>query len=290
MEEIQTENNSFFAKRSDVETILVTTFQTYKKLFLPLFLYSFVGLLLIQSLLFVTGFSEFFQNLNPREMEDPAMISNFMRQMIWVVLISLVAYSLLNVTLLNYVERYGRNQSLLVTTVLGEAARKYFLHFLFFILLATVMIVLGTMIGIIAIIVGAFVAALYLGTVLIPGGGIIVAEHTNAFETIGRAFQLTHKNFWVAVGSVVLYLLIMLLISLVLSAIIMIPFVIIFFQSVGAGDMSFAEMFQPANYNIGAGMILLNAVTGAITYPITAIFSVVLYHALAYHEQEVKAH
>lgn len=290
MEEIQTENNSFFAKRSDVETILVTTFQTYKKLFLPLFLYSFVGLLLIQSLLFVTGFSEFFQNLNPREMEDPAMISNFMRQMIWVVLISLVAYSLLNVTLLNYVERYGRNQSLLVTTVLGEAARKYFLHFLFFILLATVMIVLGTMIGIIAIIVGAFVAALYLGTVLIPGGGIIVAEHTNAFETIGRAFQLTHKNFWVAVGSVVLYLLIMLLISLVLSAIIMIPFVIIFFQSVGAGDMSFTEMFQPANYNIGAGMILLNAVTGAITYPITAIFSVVLYHALAYHEQEVKAH
>lgn len=290
MEEIQTENNSFFAKRSDVETILVTTFQTYKKLFLPLFLYSFVGLLLIQSLLFVTGFSEFFQNLNPREMEDPAMISNFMRQMIWVVLISLVAYSLLNVTLLNYVERYGRNQSLLVTTVLGEAARKYFLHFLFFILLATVMIVLGTMIGIIAIIVGAFVAALYLGTVLIPGGGIIVAEQTNAFETIGRAFQLTHKNFWVAVGSVVLYLLIMLLISLVLSAIIMIPFVIIFFQSVGAGDMSFAEMFQPANYNIGAGMILLNAVTGAITYPITAIFSVVLYHALAYHEQEVKAH
>ncbi len=287
MEDIQTNNAHLFYKRSDVETIIVTTFQTYKKLFLPLFLYSFVGLLLIQALLFVTGFTGFFQNLDPQAMESPAMISNFLRQMLWVILISLVAYAVLNVTLLTYIERYGRNQSLAVTTVLGEGVRKYFLHFLFFIVLATIMIAFGVMIGVFAIIIGAFVAALYLGTVLMSGGGVIVAENTNAFETIGRCFQLTHKNFWVAVGAMVLYILIMILISLILSAIIMIPFVFIFFQSVTSGDMSFAEMFQPATYGLGAGMILLNAVTGAITYPLAAIFSMALYYALAYNEQEV---
>lgn len=286
MEEIQHDTSHVFYKRSDVETIIVTTFQTYKKLFLPLFLYSFIGLLLIQALLYATGFTDFFQNLEPQSMENPERISDFFRQMLWVILMSFVAYSVLNVSLLTYIERYGRNKSLAVTTVIGEGVRKYFLHFLFFIFLGTILVILGTMLGVVAIIIGSLVVALYLGTVLISGGGVIVAENTNAFEAIGRCFQLTHRNFWVAVGAMVLYILIMILISLILSAIIMIPFVIVFFQSVTSGDMSFTELWQPANYGLGAGMILLNAVTGAITYPITAIFSMALYYALVYHEQE----
>lgn len=287
MEEIQlTETHSFY-QRSDVEGIITRTFTTYKKLFLPLFLYSFIGLLLIQGFLYFTGFSEYFQNLAPEQVQNPAFMAGVFKKVLWVVLISFVAYALLNVLLLTYIERYGRNQSLSVQTVVSEGMKNYFLHFLFFLFLATIIITVGSMIGIFALIIGAFVVALYLGTVFLSGGGILVAEKTNAFETIGRAFQLTHKNFWVALGAVVLLMLIMILISLILSAIMMIPFAIIFFQSVTSGDMSFTEIFQPSSYGLGAGMILINSLTGAITYPLTAIFSMVLYYALSFHEQEV---
>ena len=154
---------------------------------------------------------------------------------------------------------------------------------IFFLILSAIILIAGIFIGLIAVIVGSLVAVAYLGTVMMSGGAVIVAEEKNAIETIGRIFSLTHKDFWSALGVVVLFVLIMLLISLVLSAIIAIPVIIMFFGNLNDSG-SILEALNLKMYDLGIWVVILNSIVSALTYPLYAILSVVLYFKLKYSE------
>ena len=68
----------------------------------------------------------------------------------------------------------------------------------------------------------------------------------------------------------------MILISIVLSAVVAIPVVIMFFDKLGETGSIF-EAFNLKLYDIGIWSAIINSFVSALIYPLYAIFSLVLY-------------
>ncbi len=273
--------NSWY-KKLDVDNVISDTFTLYLKNFKTLFIAGFIGIFLIQFGLFEIGIYDLYQNIDPQALAGN--LSPFFSQMLLLLGLSILMYALINAFMINYVFKATTpGEKMSISTILKETVSKYWIHMVFFLILAFLILMVSIVMGTFVFIIGAFIALIYMGTVLLPGGAIIVTEKKNALETIGRTFLLVHKTFWPAVGATVLYALIMIFISLVLSALVAIPFVIFFFGSLGDGQ-SFMDAFNPSNLNIGIWAVLINSVTAALTYPITAIFSFLIYMKLKYDE------
>ena len=56
----------------------------------------------------------------------------------------------------------------------------------------------------------------------------MMIEDNSIIHTITRTFSLTHRNFWSNIGWVAVFIIIMIVISVILSAIILIPFTGVF--------------------------------------------------------------
>ena len=268
-----------------VDSVLSNIFNIYFKKFVVLFIYSFVAVFIIQMILYRLGFWDLYK----MSMSDPNEILNvyskLMRKIGIVSVSSVIIYGFLNSFLVNYLIKSDLDPKVHVGDILGESIRKYSIHMIFFLILSTLILIAGAFLGIIALIIGSFFAMIYLGTVLITGGTIIVAEEKNAIETLRRTFVLTHKDFWSSLGVVVLFMLIMILVSIVLSAVMSIPFVVMAidnWQETG----SMRELFNTQIYDIGIWSVVLNSLVSAVTYPLFAILSVVLYFKLRFIEDQ----
>lgn len=281
---IDIKNHSLF-KDMEVDSVLTNVFRIYLKKFVTLFIYSFVAVFLMQLVFYQLGFWEMYK-VSFTDTEDFLRIySQLMGKIAIVSVTSIVIYGVLNSFLVNYLIKGDLDPSLSSGEIFGESVKKYAIHMIFFLILSTLILIAGMFVGIIAFIIGMFFALIYLGTVLIPGGTIVVAEDKNAIEAIGRTFKLVHKDFWPVLGSLVLFVLIMILISLVLTAVMAIPFVISFIDNWGEVE-NVAEMFNTNFYDIGIWSVILNSLVSAATYPLYAIISVVLYFKLIYKENK----
>ena len=270
-------------KPMEVDSVLSNIFNIYFKKFGVLFIYSFVAAFIIQMTFYKIGFLELTKLTDPEDLIK--MIFEMRKEILIGSIVYFMIYGSLISFLVNYLIKSDIDSKTHVGDILGESVRKYSIHMIFFLILSTLILIAGAFLGIIALIIGSFFAMIYLGTVLITGGTIIVVEEKNAIDVIGRTFILAHKDFWSALGSVVLFVLIMLLISIVMSAIISIPFVIMFFDNWHETG-SIRDLFNMQMYDIGIWSVVLNSLVSAITYPLNAILSVVLYFKLKYTEDQ----
>lgn len=272
-------------KSMEVDSVLSNIFNIYLKKFLVMFIYSFVAVFIVQMVLYHLGFWELYKVT----LSDPNEILNvypeLMRKIGVVSVSSVIMYGVLNAFLMNYLIKSDLDPEIHAWDIFIESVRKYSVHMIFFLILSTLILVAGAFLGIIVLIIGSFLAMIYLGTVLIAGGPIIVAEEKNAIEAIGRTFTLTHKDFWSTLGAVVLFVMVMILISIVMTAIIAIPFVIIFIDNWSESG-SIRDLFSTQLYDIGIWSVVLNSLVSAVTYPLYAILSVVLYIKLKFKEDE----
>ena len=272
-------------KDMEVDSVLSNVFNIYFKKFVILFMYSFVAVFIIQLIFYQLGFWELYKVSFSDPEEILSVYSKLMGKIAIVSVSSIVVYGFLNAFLVNYLIKNDIEPSLSAGEIFIESVKKHAIHMIFFLILSTLILIAGMFIGIIVLIIGSLIAMIYLGTVLIPGGTIIVAENKNAIEAIGRTFTLTHKDFWSVLGSLVLFVLIMLLVSIVLGAIMAIPFVIMFIDNWGEVG-NFTELFNTKFYDIGIWSVVLNSVVSAVTYPLYAAISVVLYFKLIYVENK----
>jgi hypothetical protein len=102
---------------------------------------------------------------------------------------------------------------------------------------------------------------------------VMMIENRTMGDTLSRIFTLGHRRFWTNMGFVALFTIILLIISLVLSAIVMIPFSGGFLKSIlnpeSAGEVT--ELVKRPSY------LILGAVSSALTMPLFPIFSLILY-------------
>ncbi len=270
-------------KPMEVDSVLSNILNIYFKKFGVLFIYSFVAAFIIQMTFYKIGFLELTKLTDPEDLIK--MIFEMRKEILIGSIVYFMIYGSLISFLVNYLIKSDINPKVHVGDVLGESVRKYSIHMIFFLILSVLILIAGAFLGIIALIIGSFLAMIYLGTVLMTGGTVIVVEEKNAIDVIGRTFILAHKNFWSALGSVVLFMLIMILISIVMSAIISIPFAIMFFDNWNETG-SIRDLFNTQIYDIGIWSVVLNSLVSAVTYPLYAILSVVLYFKLKYTEDQ----
>lgn len=270
-------------KRMEADSVLSNIFNIYLKKFPVLIIFSFIAAFLIQMTFYQLGFFELSKINNTNDLIGE--ILSMRKEIIIASLVYFFIYGILISVLINYIIKIDLNPAVTIGSVVTESIKKFSIHLVFFLLIASLMIILGSVIGMLILYIGFFVALPYLGTGLVSGPAVIVAEEKNAIETIRRSFSLVHKDFWATLGTLVLFFLIMILISFVLSAIMAIPFAIKFIDNFHeTGHL--LESLNVQLYDIGIWTVVINSIVSALIYPFYAILSVVLYFKLKYIEDE----
>lgn len=265
----------------EFENVFSSIFNIYFKNFWVLFAISFISIFTLQMIFYYLGFSEI------AKISDPEEIFQYVMELRTELLVGSIAYVILYgfliSVLVNYILRTDIEKDLSIGDLIIESMNKYMVHMIFFLILSVLITITGAVIGVFALFIGFFVALFYLGTVLMPGGELLVAENKNAVETIGRTFTLTHKDFWSSLGIFVVFIIMMLVISFLMSAIISIPIVIAFFDNYQQTG-SLLDAFNIQNYNLGLWTVVINSLVTSLIYPIYAIISVVMYFRLKFVE------
>jgi hypothetical protein len=141
---------------------------------------------------------------------------------------------------------------------------------------------IAIILGIFVLIVGAFFAMLYVITLYLFILPIMMVEGTNIGSTITRTITLVHKNFWSNIGWVAVFIIIMIVISVILSGVILLPFTGNFIKTIVNPD----DATKLVDVTTKPMFIILSAIVSALTLPVMPIFACILYfHGKAGEDQ-----
>jgi hypothetical protein len=187
-----------------------------------------------------------------------------------ILIISLI--SLLSTTILQYYIIFSPlNKENVLNSVVKSL--KYFIPYLIVMILLAFAGTIAIILGIFVLIVGAFFAMLYVVTLYLFILPVMMAEDANIGTTISRTVTLAHKNFWSNIGWVAVFIIIMLVVSVVLSGLILLPFTGSFIKTIIHPDDA-TKLIDVTNKPLFIGF---SALVGALTLPIMPIFACILY-------------
>jgi hypothetical protein len=203
------------------------------------------------------------------------------------ILIPILIISLINLlftTIIQYYVIFNPVDS--DNTVINSIVRslKYFIPYLIIMVLLAFAGSVAIVLGIFVLIVGAFFAMLYVVTIYLFILPIMMVEGVNIGTTITRTIKLTHRNFWSNIGWVAVFIIIMLVISVIFSGIILLPFSGSFLKTIvnpedaaAAIDVTTKPLF-----------IILSAIVSAFTLPLMPIFACILYFNGKAREEQIE--
>lgn len=253
-------------RRHNIDTAMNSLWDFYKKHFLVLFTTSLVMALAIQY-----G-SSLIDLKDLQSTTDPLLLLEKLRGFIVPMLI-LSLISLLFSTILQHYIIYKPLDPEITILVSSLKSLRYYIPYLIIMVLLAFFGGAAIILGIFALIIGAFFAAIYVMTLFLFVLPVIMVEGPDILKTIRRTFTLAHKNFWSNIGWVSVFLIIMIVISVIFSAIIVIPFSGSFLKTLTNPEAA-AEV---ANYSTNPVFILLSALLSALTMPLMPILSCILY-------------
>jgi hypothetical protein len=101
----------------------------------------------------------------------------------------------------------------------------------------------------------------------------MMVEGPSIANAISRAFSLAHRGFWSNIGWVAVFILLMLVISLILSSVILIPFTGSFLKVLTNPE----EASKAMDYMSNPYYLVLMALVNALFLPMLPIFALILY-------------
>src|SRR5664279_5030717 len=271
-------NNHPLYRKHNIDSALGSLWDFYKRKFVPLFIMSLVISL-------VTQYASTLVNMKELStITDPMIFLEKMKGLLVpIIIVSLI--SLLSTTILQYYIIFNPLNS--ENTILRSVVRslKFFIPYLIIMILLAFAGTIAIILGIFVLIVGAFFAMLYVVTIYLFILPIMMAEDTNIGATISRTISLTHKNFWSNIGWVSVFIIIMLVVSVILSGLILLPFTGSFIKTIIHPDDTSA-LIDVTNK---PAFIILSALVSALTIPVMPIFASILYfNGKAGEEQQVQ--
>jgi hypothetical protein len=197
-----------------------------------------------------------------------------------ILIISLI--NLLFTTILQYYVIFNPGNNLNTIFISVVKSLRYFIPYLIIMVLLAFAGTIAIILGIFVLIVGAFFAMLYVVTLYLFILPVMMAEDTNIGSTITRTINLTNKNFWSNIGWVAVFIIIMLVISVVFSGIILLPFTGNFIKTIVNPE----DATKLVDVTTKPTFIILSAVVSAFTLPLMPIFACILYfHGKAGEDQ-----
>jgi len=268
-------NNHPLYRRHNIDSAMSSLWEFYKKKFLPLFITSFVMSLVMQYASTLVNIKEL------SAITDPMLLLEKIKGfLIPILVISLI--NLLFTTILQYYVIFNPVNSENTIFISIVKSLKYFIPYLIIMVLLAFAGTIAIILGIFVLIIGAFFAMLYVVTLYLFILPIMMVEGINIGSTISRTIKLTHKNFWSNIGWVSVFIIIMLVISVILSGIILLPFTGNFIKTIVNQDDA-AKLVDVTTRPL---FIILSAIVSALTLPVMPIFACILYfHGKAGEEQ-----
>jgi hypothetical protein len=238
----------------------------YKKKFLALFIISLVMSLVMQYASTLVNMKEL------SSITDPMILLEKIKGFIIPILvISLI--NLLFTTILQYYIIFNPVDSENTIFISIVKSLKYFVPYLIIMVLLAFAGTIAIVLGIFVLIIGAFFAMLYIVTLYLFILPVMMVEGTNIGSTITRTIKLAHKNFWSNIGWVAVFIIIMLVISVVFSGIILLPFTGSFIKTI-VNPEDASKLVDVASKPL---FIILSAIVSAFTLPVMPIFACILY-------------
>ncbi len=238
----------------------------YKKKFLVLFIISLVMSLITQYASTLVNFREL------QSVTDPEELLLKVREYIWpMVLISVL--NLLFSTILHYYIIFNPldNENNIIRSV--TRSLRYFIPYLIIMVLLAFFGSVALFLGLVVLIIGALFSALYVLTIYLFILPVMMVEGPNIGNTISRTMALVHRNFWSNLGWTAVMILIVLVVSVVLSGLILLPFTGSFMKVFSDPENANALLDLSAN----PVYILLSAVVNALVFPLLPIFACIIY-------------
>ncbi len=264
----------------DLEGLFRKTWEIYKKHFGWLFLYSFLGILVLQSFLYTSRLREF---MTFDYLSNPEKITEQMGSLFMLIVVFFIGYSILYLFLHYYIlyqEWKTENNHFIL---MKESMKKFALPYLGTMFLAFMILMAGMMLGVMLFVIGMFAAMIYLATVFTPTSALLIIEEVNPLEAITGSFKLVHKDLWKTLGYVVVFYILYFVIGIILSSIIMAPFAGNFFEFLNPETSTeMANTSKSLLSNISPAYVLISSATSAVTTPLVPIFSILIYFNLKY--------
>ncbi|MDQ1297193.1 MAG: hypothetical protein QG611_1172 [Bacteroidota bacterium] len=253
-------------RKHDIESAMSSLWKFYKKKFVVLIVYSFLVSLLIQYLSLTFNFNEL------QTITDPVEMMEKFRSLMWP-MIGILLINLFFTTVLHYYVIFNPVDS---NTTIFSSFNKSLKFIVPYIILMTLFVFFASaaaIIGLVALIVGVFFTMLYvftLGLFLLP---LLMIEGPNIGNAISRSFRLTHRNFWSNMGWVAVFILIILVMSVILSSIVMLPFTGKFLKILTNPE----ETVNALDFMSNPVYLTLLSLVKALTFPLMPIFASILY-------------
>ena len=253
-------------RRHNIDSAVSSIWEFYKKKFLSLFIMSFVMSLVMQYASTLVNIKDL------SSITDPMLLLEKLKDF----LIPILVISLLNLlftTILQYYVIFNPVNSENTVFISIIKSLKYFVPYLIIIVLLAFAGTIAILLGIFVLIVGAFFAMLYVVTLYLFILPVMMAEGTNISSTITRVITLTHKNFWSNLGWVAIFIIFMLVMSVIFSGIILLPFTGNFIKTIVNPD----DAAKLVDITTKPMFIILSAIVSALTLPVMPIFACILY-------------
>lgn len=140
------------------------------------------------------------------------------------------------------------------------------------------------LLGLVLLFVGALFAGVYVMMLYLFILPIMMVEGPIIAHAIVRTAKLAHRNFWNNIGWTAVFIILLLVVSILLSGLVLLPFTGSFLSAVNNPEEASAAM-EISSKPI---YIILSAVVNAITLPLLPIFSCILYFNGRARESELQ--
>ena len=259
-------NNHPLYRRHNIDSAMSSLWGFYKKKFLPMFIISLIMSLVIQ-------YASTLVNLNELSTVTDPMV---MLEKIKGLIVPILVISLINLfftTILQYYILYNPLNPENNIFVSAVKSLKYFIPYLIIMVLLAFAGSIAVVLGIFVFIIGVFFSILYVMTIYLFILPVMMVEETNIANTIGRTIKMAHKNFWSNIGWVAVFILILVVVSIILSGLILLPFTGSFVKTI----VNPAEASKLLDVTTSPLFIIISAIVGALTFPLMPIFASILY-------------
>ncbi|MFN8241199.1 MAG: hypothetical protein U0X39_10695 [Bacteroidales bacterium] len=269
-------------RKHDIDSAMDALWGFYKSRFVPLFLISLVLSAITQyATLFldIKGLQE--MAADPASISDPTQILDKLKSMI-IPLMGLMLVSLLFSTILHYYILYKPLDEGCNIFNCALRSLRYFLPYLVIMILLAFVGAFVLMLGFLVLFIGILFSALYIGMVSFFILPVLIAENADIGSAITRTLALSHKGFWANMGWTAVFIILLLIISLVLSGLVMIPFAGSFFKVLSNPQEAVKVMDMTTN----PWFLFFSSVINALTLPLYPIFSFILYFNRVAREED----
>ncbi len=253
-------------RKHNIDSAMNALWEFYKTRFVALFLIS-LGMSLVQQ--YATMFIDFKDLQTTTDIE--LILEKFKAMLVPMLIITVV--SLLFTTILHYYVLHKPIYPQCNIFICIIKSLKYFLPYIVLMIILAFVGSIAVILGIFVLIIGVFFSITYIAMISMFILPVMMVEDTNIGNSITRVVKLSHTNFWLNMGWTAVFLILMIIVSIVLSGIVLIPFAGSFIKTMANPE----DTSRIMSLTTDPIFLFLSSAVNALTLPLLPIFAYILY-------------